>query len=427
MKYGVFRNNDFRSTDFLSAYGAISRIQHDEWRNYVVFPRDARERAYAVAPAAAELRPFFEGSGGEQWRKIGCNQMGIDPCPEILSGWFMWALRDAVKEAGHYGSAVSARDFYLRLASEIDDACDDHRLSCLPARATMVPPIRSSDVPDILPTMWQLTGLLTRFGSGAVGAPPSAGAQHNMDLFSDLLSGGISPPVQHAEGTLNVKGWIAARSGSPQLWVENLKGSAFLASLNFIPSPDVDAAFAGQNFGTRRFELKTNCLMETCVLMMRSQGQDAVQVGIQTLRTGANINDPKTVLYIDSKVRAGDDTQRDRTPATSARIRTQLEVASIIALSYAWVGPLLSKAACVLLIVAAIRRGIFNINAGLIAVAVSCAVAVATRIVLLSYLDATSIPSINDLYLSPATPFLIACIILTLFANHPNIPGPEPS
>lgn len=423
MKYGVFRNNDFRSADFLSAYGAISRIQHDEWRNYVVFPLDARKRAYAVAPAAAELRPFFEGSGGEQWRKIGCNQMGIDPCPEILSGWFMWALRDAVREAGHYRSAVSARDFYLRLASEINDACDDHRLNCLPARATMMPPFRTSYLPDLLPAMWQLTGLLTRFGSGEVGAPPSAGAPQNMDLFFDLLSGGISPPAPRVEGTLTVKGWIAAGSGSPQLWIENLDGSPFLASLTFAPSPDVDAAFVGQGFGTRRFELKTNCLMESCMLVVRSQGQKAIQTGIQTLGVGVNINDAKTILYIDSKDHSSRDSPRDRTPATSARIRIQLEIARTIALGYAWAGPLLSIVACLGLITAMVRRGIFKISAGLMAVMASCAAAVLTRIVLLSYLNTTSIPSINDLYLSPATPFLIIFAILALFANHPNIPN----
>ena len=37
--YGVFRNNDFRSSDFLSAYGALSRIKHDQWQRYVVFAR----------------------------------------------------------------------------------------------------------------------------------------------------------------------------------------------------------------------------------------------------------------------------------------------------------------------------------------------------------------------------------------------------
>jgi hypothetical protein len=347
--------------------------------------------------------------------------MGINPCPEILSGWFMWALRDAVKDAGHYRSAVSARDFYLRLASEINDACDDHRLNCLPGRATMMPPFRTSYLPDIPPAIWQLTSLLTRFGNGAVGAPPSVGVPQNLDLFFDLLSGGISSPAPHAESTISIKGWVAAGAGSPQLWVENMDGSPFLASLTFSPSPDVDAAFAGRGFGTRRFELKTNCLTESCMLVVRSQGKDTRQAGVQFLGIGANINDPEIVLYIDSKAYSNSDSPHHRTPATVARIKTQLQVSQTIALGYAWMGPLLSIVACAGLIIATIRRSTFKINAGLMAVVASCAVAVVTRIVLLSYLNTTSIPSINDLYLSPATPFLIAFIILALVVNHPNV------
>ncbi|EKD97951.1 MAG: hypothetical protein ACD_23C00660G0001, partial [uncultured bacterium] len=58
-KYGVFRNNDFRSSDFQAGYGALSRIKHDQWQRYVVFPKDARERAYRFSPAARELQPYL--------------------------------------------------------------------------------------------------------------------------------------------------------------------------------------------------------------------------------------------------------------------------------------------------------------------------------------------------------------------------------
>ena len=61
--YGVFRNNDFRSSDFLAGYGALTRIRHDHWQRYVPFPKDARERAYAMSAAARELKPYFEGDG----------------------------------------------------------------------------------------------------------------------------------------------------------------------------------------------------------------------------------------------------------------------------------------------------------------------------------------------------------------------------
>ena len=51
-RYGVFINNDFRAHHFPAAYGALARIEHERWRPYVVFPADARRKAYQVSPAA---------------------------------------------------------------------------------------------------------------------------------------------------------------------------------------------------------------------------------------------------------------------------------------------------------------------------------------------------------------------------------------
>ena len=70
----------------------------------------------------------------------------IHSLPEIRAGWFMWALRDATAQAGHYRIATEAKDFYRRMAGEIGAACDDGRLDCLPPRATVVPPFRTDYV-----------------------------------------------------------------------------------------------------------------------------------------------------------------------------------------------------------------------------------------------------------------------------------------
>lgn len=118
--YGVFASNEFHGSAFPAAYGALSRIHHDEWRRHVVFPKDAREKAYTVSAAARELRPSLDGEHGGFWREIGCAQTQTSPCPDILSGWFMWALRDAAAAAGHYASGRDADAFYRRLAGEIN-------------------------------------------------------------------------------------------------------------------------------------------------------------------------------------------------------------------------------------------------------------------------------------------------------------------
>ncbi|HET7728838.1 MAG TPA: hypothetical protein VFK48_02285 [Usitatibacter sp.] len=192
-KYGVFANNEFRSRDFQAAYGAISRIAHARWRPYVVFPRDAREHAYGASAAARELRPYFEGRGGEFWRRVGCEQTQTAPCPEILSGWFMWALRDAVKEAGHYRDAREARAFYRRLAREVNAACEGRLIPCGPRRDSLVPPWR----PAYAEGWWEATRAvfvtLVTLGPLEPGVKPSIGPDDRLALFERVTHGPIAP------------------------------------------------------------------------------------------------------------------------------------------------------------------------------------------------------------------------------------------
>lgn len=191
--YGVFRNNDFRSSDFQSGYGALTRIHQDEWRRYVPFPADARHRAYEMSAAARELKPFFEGEGGETWRRIGCDQTDTNPCPEILSGWFMWALRDAVAQAGYYKDARSAQAFYRRLAAEIDEGCRQRPTDCLSRRDTLVPPWHPSYARDTALTTVRVFQTLATLGNLQPSLGHSSGTANQLALFRLVTNGPLAP------------------------------------------------------------------------------------------------------------------------------------------------------------------------------------------------------------------------------------------
>jgi uncharacterized membrane protein len=221
VKYGVFRNNDFRAGDFAAAYGALARISHADWRRYVAFPRDAREKAYSVSAAARELRPFFEGAGGEFWRGIGCHQTRTTPCPEILAGWFMWALRDAVAAAGHYSSATEAQQFYLRLAAEVNDACDRGTIACGPPSSSMIPPWREDYLGATLAASRSIFIDLISLGDVKARITPSIGDARQLEQFSRVTNG---PPASKGEA-----GWNGIRHRAAAAIAEVQKRVTFVA------------------------------------------------------------------------------------------------------------------------------------------------------------------------------------------------------
>ena len=141
--YGVFGITDFKSRSFISALHGLMRVKPERWRPMVPVPAEVRERIYEVSPAFAELRPFLDGRRPRPQRSFSCRNLGI--CDDIGGGWFMWALRASVSEAGYYGSARDADGYYTRLAEEIDAACAANRLPCLPAKTSVsiLPPLNS--------------------------------------------------------------------------------------------------------------------------------------------------------------------------------------------------------------------------------------------------------------------------------------------
>jgi len=307
-KYGVFRNNDFRSSDFQAGYGALTRIKHDQWQRYVLFPADARKRAYRFSPAARELQPYFEGDLGEFWRNAGCTQMGIKPCPEILSGWFMWAFRDATAAAGHYRSAEEARSFYLRLAAEIDAACEQHPGECLPYRQTMVPPWRDDYFIDTLRSSRDVFRTLVSMGGASVATGTSVGPAQQLAQFAFVTNGPLAAPEQSAD-------------------------SACQTCPTFVSPRD-----------TFRYEMA------------------------------------RRLAKAESKA-------------------SEFGVPAAIVVWLAW-------------LIMAVRRR--KLDAGLVIVSALIA-AVGSRVILLGFLDATSIPSNNMLYLVPVVPMALALIPAVLF------------
>ncbi len=159
--YGIFSTSEFKWSPFLDTYGALTRVNHLHWNPKIPVPKDVRVKLYEFSPSFAELKTSLEGPLGQVWIRPGCDAESI--CDDLGGGWFVWAFRDAVAAAGYYKSGESADNYYRRLSSEINTACDNKKLDCGPMRSSFAPPWHSEYALPLVNTMANAAVYLARF------------------------------------------------------------------------------------------------------------------------------------------------------------------------------------------------------------------------------------------------------------------------
>jgi hypothetical protein len=191
--YGWFGTTEFHAADFRDAYGALVRVQVGPRLPYVAVTREAREAIYRVSPAFAELRPHLEGEIGLRWADADHFRREER---QIASGWFMWALRDAVAAAGHATSAKDVLAYYRRVADEVNRACDEGKLPALGRRSGFFPPWQA-DYAHALRTdgAMYLRGVFD-FSEFEPNPPYSVGTDDEVRIFRDITHERISPSLR---------------------------------------------------------------------------------------------------------------------------------------------------------------------------------------------------------------------------------------
>lgn len=213
--YGWFGTCEFRAAAFRDAYGAMSRVQVGPEIPCVPVTREARVAIARVSPAFAEIQHQFDRGLARSWASHGSFFTGTPAEEEqIGGGWFMWALREAVSDAGHTADAAKALAFYRRLADEINAACDDGRLPAGPARSGFAPVWREGDTARLLTAAADFAAFVTHFRHFGAIAPPSTGSPEELQLFRDLTRERLQPP----EGELDV---VGAKRYLLNLWKAN--------------------------------------------------------------------------------------------------------------------------------------------------------------------------------------------------------------
>jgi hypothetical protein len=409
--YGVFRTNEFRSGEFVRAYGALARIEVGSFHRFVPIPLEARQKAYEVSPAAKELSSSLDGVRGHDWAGFDCTIHPIQPPCDLQVGVFVWALRDAAADSAHYSSAPETEEFYSTLANEIDNACNSGKIHCRPLREALSPPFRWEYVGETALAAKVMAKLVFDMGNGEVGALSSRGSAEGLSSFADLTNEYVSPSQDVPLG--QVDGWVAAKSDMPSLEVIPATRREVKSSITLLPATDVLAAYP--NLKSTRFTLRSDCPLLECELEIHSSAGN-VQVPFEKLVRGAPINTPNLILFIDSST-----ADQEHWTTGDRRRAFQMRIAHRIGMLYGKSSRFLTVLATIGMLIAIVRYRVRRPSLALLALAIGSVAAVASRILLLSYIDATSFTTYFLHYLSPATPFLIAYIGSGLYVGYSSL------
>lgn len=143
LHYGRFVISDFTSGEFNDAMGALSRVNPDAQKQYVLVPNETRHMIYDISPSFALLKPYLESTDMY-------NSYGSVADQELGSGGVHWAVRSAAAKAGFYRDAQVSRQYFTAVAKEINAACEADLVPASGKRSGVLAPFNAE---YILPTL----------------------------------------------------------------------------------------------------------------------------------------------------------------------------------------------------------------------------------------------------------------------------------
>lgn len=143
--WGLFATSVQTAPGFKSAIKSLQGIRPEKPIAFVPVPHDVRQRAYAVSPMFSKFKPFLDGKAARNYTvhsKPFTDSKNVMDLQEndISAGWFYWAFYDAVVALGYRTDPGEADRFLAKMGEEIQSALSDGRLPSRWVPKTMLDP-----------------------------------------------------------------------------------------------------------------------------------------------------------------------------------------------------------------------------------------------------------------------------------------------
>jgi len=405
--YGTATSVETTHAPFKDTLAALESVDAGKRIPYVPVSRQARFAIYAVSPAFKSLKGYFDPVDGMTPWQFGCT-FYPGTCGDIAGGWFLWALRDATANAGHYSSPADAAAFYRRLTSEVTQACQDRRLKCSETLFTLLPHISSTQWQKLPSSLLKGIKEITFVQSPGIAPGPSTGEPYDIASDAQFLNYPLQTSDQKIAHIYRIAGWYRSPKHD---WVTGrltqVNGQTKIISIQRMNSPDLVQAFKDPSAIRERFDINFVCAV-SCTFKFDSASNKSISLDLDHLtgKPQQHLLGPATI-YIDSITdrTEGDASLAIQTEASGIIRETSLRIFSIFM-------PWLSGISLIAMILAtAITTHMRRIST-IQVVSLAVWALITSRLLLLGLIDISSFPAMLNTYLAPA--YVLICVVSVL-------------
>lgn len=399
-KYETFEVVDVKGEPFKTALKRLNSVSIGPEIPYLPVPQNKRELIYKISPAFRQLESYFEGTG-KGWTQPGCS---IYPhtCGDYAGGWFMWALRDAVANKGYYASSLKAGNFYNKISSEIELACQSGAVKCISNPIPFMPIVPFESVKQIPEKLIKAVKLSLYQNHVPLTDGDSWEPLEELNKIRRFL-GNPKTTFASSEQKISLLGWYHSPKNS---WIYLNCTNDFSKAVIQIErrnSPDIATHFDDKNASAQRFSFNINKL-DRCELGTTNQNTPMI-----TVEALLNNKNPTMVLgdgaiYLDEVGVTGNDSVFSWSIIAKAQLTHLYKIIS----PFVFCIGLSCFVACFFISLARKSRldELFWIASMLWLLYLS-------RISLIILVDVSSFAAINYLYLLPAFPVLYSAAFVS--------------
>lgn len=271
--HGSYVGVELVDSDYVGALNSIYRIRENPIQEYLEVTDENLNSLYSISPTLRHLKVYLDETG---WRGQSC-QFELSTCGKLGTGYFMWALRDAMAENGFYKTPSTAKEAYRNISVEIDDACLLKKIKCANKYLSNLPNFELLKITSFIYRIKKAIFVSLKIPRLSLGVSRVTSEQEKAAAYYLNISNYLFKPENI--NYYQVTGWYwNPKEPTDWLDISLIQGDKItpVPKVSRIRSDDIAVHFGNSFAKNQRFQIYLPCHEEDCNLKINRKNLDAV-------------------------------------------------------------------------------------------------------------------------------------------------------